>query len=60
VNKLISHRTFIRYIRWRWLIRLLYQRKRGWELEIASDDLLSDEVKQRLAADQEKVSKNRY
>jgi hypothetical protein len=60
VNKLIPHRTFIRYIRWRWLIRLLYQRKRGWELEIASDDLLSDEVKQRLAADQEKVRNNRY
>ena len=48
MNKLIPHRTFIRYIRWRWLIRLLYQRKRGWELEIASDDLLSDEVRKRI------------
>jgi hypothetical protein len=48
VNRLIPHRTFIRFIRWRWLIRVLYGRKRGWELEVASDDLLSDEARRRI------------
>jgi len=38
--------------RWRWLIRLLTDRLRGWELEPASDDLMKEDVLERARSEE--------